>query len=144
MGGLERTLNFVGSCAERQLPGCARLLAAQAAGLVCSEDPLEFKAHKRGRSRQVFDSIPEGLSFGNVPKHFVGGCAGVDAGSPPRCIEAHRVAMPEKACIVPLSKWLRPSLLDRQSRVLFWSQSRAVAGMSPSNGTGPFAQSLAF
>ena len=55
-----------------------------------------IKADKRGRSRQVFDSILEGVSFGSVEKHSVGGYAGVDAGSPPRRIEAHRIAMLRK------------------------------------------------
>ena len=58
-----------------------------------SGGPLEFAADKRGRSRQVFDSILEGLSIGNVE---VGRYPGVDAGSPPRRTEAHRIAMPEK------------------------------------------------
>ena len=71
MGGLERTLNLGASCAERQLPGCARLLAPQAAGLACREDPSEFEVDKRGRSRQVFDSILEGPSFGDVAKHLL-------------------------------------------------------------------------
>ena len=31
LGGLERTVNFDASCTKRQIPGCARLLAAQAA-----------------------------------------------------------------------------------------------------------------
>ena len=56
LGGLEQALNFDASCPERQIPGSARLLASQAAGLACREDPLEFKADKRGRSRQVFNS----------------------------------------------------------------------------------------
>ena len=144
MGGLERTLNFDASCAERQLPGCARLLAAQANGLACREDPLESKADKRGRSRQVYDSILEGLSFVYVNKHFVGGYAGVDAGSPPRssqdCHARESMHCPSLQVVVPVSSrklqlTRRHGLGNDQSRVLFWRRSRAAAGMSPSNGT---------
>ena len=60
LGGLERALNFDASCGKRQIPGCARLIAAQAAGLACREDPLELNGDKRGRSRRFFDSIFEG------------------------------------------------------------------------------------
>ena len=42
LGGLERTLHFEASCAERQIPGSARLLAAQTAGLASRENPPEF------------------------------------------------------------------------------------------------------
>ena len=52
-------MNFDDSCAKRQIPGCARFIAAEAADLACREDPLDFKADKRGRTRQVFDSIRE-------------------------------------------------------------------------------------
>ena len=34
LGGLERTVNFDASCTKRQIPGCARLLAAQAARIL--------------------------------------------------------------------------------------------------------------
>ena len=34
LGGLERTVNFDASCTERQIPGCARLLAGQAARIL--------------------------------------------------------------------------------------------------------------
>ena len=112
LGGLERTLNFDASGAKRQIPGFARLLAAQAAGLACREDPVEFKPDKRGRSRQIFDSILEGACFGDNDSRLIRGYAGVDAGGPPRRIEAHRTAMPHDACAVLLCKWLCPSLLE--------------------------------
>ena len=107
-GGLERTLNFDASCTDRQIPGCVRLLAAQAAGLAC-RDPLEFKDHTRRRSHQVFDSILEGAGSGNDDSRSTDGYAGIDAKGAPRRIEAHTIAMPRNACAVPLCKWLCPS-----------------------------------
>ena len=61
----KRALNYDDSCAKRQIPGCARLTAAEAADLACREDPLDFQADKRGRTRQVFDSILEGARLGS-------------------------------------------------------------------------------
>ena len=88
LGGLERALNFDARRTVRQIPGSARLFAAQAAGLACREDPLEFKGDKRGRSRQVFDSILEGVWSGSDDSNSSDGCAGVDGGGPPRRVEA--------------------------------------------------------
>ena len=110
-GGLERTLKFDASCTDRQIPGCVRLLAAQAAGLAC-RDPQEFKDDKRGRSHQVFDSILEGAGSGNDDSRSTDGYAGIEAEGPPRRIEAHRTAMPGNACAVPLCNWLCPSLSE--------------------------------
>ena len=86
--------------------------SAEAADLACREDPLDFKTDKRGRTRQVFDSILEGARLGSDERRLKSGYSGVDAGGPPRRIEAHRIAMPENACAVPLCKWLCSSLLE--------------------------------
>ena len=72
-----------------------------------SQDPLEFKGDKRGRSRQVLDSILEVLALGVTAVQLMG-MAGIDKGGPPRRIEAHRINMPGNACAVPLCKWLWP------------------------------------
>ena len=56
VGGIERALNFDDSCAKRQIPGCARLIAAEAADLAYREDPLDLK---NGQARPN----PPGLRF---------------------------------------------------------------------------------
>ena len=73
LGGLERALNFDARCAKRHIHGCVQLIAAQVAGLACRADPLELKAGKRGRSRQVFDSILEGARNGSDDRLLIGG-----------------------------------------------------------------------
>ena len=91
LGGLERTLNFGASCAKRQIPGCARLLAAQAAGLACREDPL------------VALGVTTVVRLMPTREAMRGSL---------RRIEAHRTAMPENVCAVPLCEELCPSLLE--------------------------------
>ena len=45
-----------------------------------------------------------------VKSRTTDGYTGIDAGGPPRRIEAHRMAMLRNACAVPLCKWICPSL----------------------------------
>ena len=60
-GGLEWSSNFDTSCAERQIPGCARLLQRKQLVSGAAQIRSSLRADKRGRS-QVFDSILEGAS----------------------------------------------------------------------------------
>ena len=60
-GGLEWSPNFDTSCAERQIPGCARVLKRKQLVSGSAQIRSSLKADKRGRS-QVFDSILEGAS----------------------------------------------------------------------------------
>ena len=146
LGGLERALNFNASCTVCQIPRSARLFAAQAAGLACREDPLEFKGDKLARSRQVFDSILEGVWSGSDDSNSSDGCAGVDGGGPPRRIEAQRLAMPENACAVPLRKWLCLSLLESVNSLESSDAETGKAGfyVGEANGAGSVAQNSPF
>ena len=75
-GGLKWSSNFDTSCAERQIPGCARLFAPQAAGLGCRANPLEFESGQarpipglRFHSLLCFEASPRSASTDLLSAH---------------------------------------------------------------------------